>query len=118
MYNIDYCLENEHKLIITTSHLSHSASNYDLERVTTQLSLGDLLGIERSSKLYEQCVYVELITENVSSNTSSSIATVAKELNLPITGSNTTNNANKRKSEFSSIADIVSKIFGQVCSKK
>lgn len=54
------------KLILTTRHHSYSSSYNEVE--SFRLSLGDILGSDISSRLYEQCHYLEIMSANSSLN--------------------------------------------------
>lgn len=83
---IDCCCRDSYydkKLILTTRHHSHSSSYHEKESL--RLSLGDILAVDTTSKLYDHCHYLE-------------IPDINGELD------------NRRCSDFSPIADIASNL--------
>lgn len=110
---IDCCSKYEKKLIITTNHLNHSSSSREVEDIASQLSLGDVLGIDSSSKLYNQCVYIEIIGDETNQD-----LLPLPTINTENAVNNTKTSTNKPKSSFSSIADIVSNIFNKLRTDK
>ena len=55
---INYCYKKEKKLIITTRHLTYPITSS--QDPFLQLSLGDILGVDTVSKLYELCRFMEV----------------------------------------------------------
>ncbi|MBL8193970.1 MAG: ATP-binding protein, partial [Blastocatellia bacterium] len=55
---INYCYKREKKLILTTRHLTYPITSS--QDPFLQLSLGDILGVDTVSKLYELCRFMEV----------------------------------------------------------
>ena len=63
---INYCYKREKKLIITTRHLTYPITSS--QDPFLQLSLGDILGVDTVSKLYELCRFIEIKPANNANN--------------------------------------------------
>ncbi|MFY9226834.1 MAG: ATP-binding protein [Blastocatellia bacterium] len=66
---INYCYRKEKKLILTTRHLTYPITSS--QDPFLQLSLGDILGVDTVSKLYELCRFIEIKPANKANNVNS-----------------------------------------------
>jgi DNA replication protein DnaC len=66
---ISHCYRREKKLILTTRHLTYPITSS--QDPFLQLSLGDILGVDTVSKLYELCRFIEIKPTNNTNNVNS-----------------------------------------------